>query len=61
MFTPAEIQVADLIKAGKTSKDIASVLNISPRSVFFHRNNIRKKLHLHKTNTNLRTFLLSLG
>lgn len=61
MFTPAEIQVADLVKAGKTSKDIATVLNISPRSVFFHRNNIRKKLHLHNTNTNLRTFLLSLA
>lgn len=40
-LTPTEVQVADLIKAGKTSKEIAGVLNISARSVNFHRANIR--------------------
>lgn len=59
-FTPTEIQVADLIKVGLTSKEIARKLNISPRAVFFHRNNIRKKLGLHNAKTNLRTFLNSL-
>ena len=59
-FTPMEIQVADLIKAGKTSKEIAAMLCISPRSVFFHRNNIRKKLKIDKTKANLRAFLLSI-
>ncbi len=56
-FTPMEVQVADLIKSGKTSKEIALILNISPRSVYFHRNNLRRKLNISKTNTNLRTFL----
>jgi DNA-binding CsgD family transcriptional regulator len=56
-LTPMEVQVADLIKSGKTSKEIAVLLNISPRSVYFHRNNLRRKLNLKKTNTNLRTFL----
>ncbi|HKL00607.1 MAG TPA: response regulator [Desulfotignum sp.] len=60
-FTPTEIQVADFIKAGKTSKEIAAVLNISPRSINFHRNNIRKKLHITHAKTNLRTLLLSLS
>jgi PAS domain S-box-containing protein len=60
-FTPMEIQVADLIKAGKTSKEISGLLNISPRSVFFHRHNIRKKLKLHGTKTNLRSHLKSLS
>jgi len=59
-FTPMEIQVADLIKAGKSSKEIASILTISERSVFFHRNNIRIKLNINKTRVNLRSFLLSL-
>lgn len=58
-FTPMEIQVADLIKAEKTSKEIAELLNISPRSVYFHRNNIRRKLNIHKTKANLKTTLSS--
>ena len=60
-LTPMEVQVADFIKAGKTSKEIAGVLNISTRSVNFHRVNIRRKLHIHGSKTNLRTFLLSLS
>jgi PAS domain S-box-containing protein len=59
-FTPLEIQVADLIKAGKTSKQIAVVLNLSTRAVYFHRNNIRKKLKIHKTKANLATVLKNL-
>jgi PAS domain S-box-containing protein len=59
-FTPSEIQVADLIKNGKTSKEIASMLNVSPKAVSFHRGNIRKKLSLSHKKTNLRTYLQSL-
>jgi PAS domain S-box-containing protein len=61
ILTPMEIQVADLIKAGKYSKEIAEMLNISPRSVFFHRNNIRKKLNIHNKKSNLRSILLTLS
>lgn len=56
-LTPTETQVADLIKQGKTSKEIATLLNLSTRSVFFHRNNIRKKMNIQHTGTNLRSFL----
>ena len=60
-LTPVEIQVAGLVKEGKTSKEIASVINISERGVEFHRNNIRRKLGLANAKTNLRSHLLSLS
>ena len=60
-LTPMEIQVADLIKAGKTSKEIAGMLGVGERAIFFHRANLRKKLKLHNTKANLRAYLLSLS
>jgi len=58
-FTPAEIEVADLIKQGKTSKEIAVSLNISVEGVAYHRKNIRKKLGLSSKKENLRVHLFS--
>ncbi|HOJ15012.1 MAG TPA: helix-turn-helix transcriptional regulator, partial [Deltaproteobacteria bacterium] len=60
-LTPTEIQVADLIKDGKSTKQIAEVLGISERAVEFHRNNIRDKLGLKNSKTNLRSYLMTLG
>lgn len=59
-LTPKEIQVTSLIKDGKTTKEIALLLNISPGSVDLHRYHIRKKLGINKQDTNLRSYLLSL-
>ncbi len=59
-FTPQEILTANLIKGGHSSKDIAGILGVSPRTVEFHRENIRRKLGLKNRGANLRSHLLSL-
>ena len=59
-ITPTELRVADLVREGRTSKEIADLLNSSPRAIEFHRMNLRKKLNLKMKKTNLRSFLLSL-
>jgi DNA-binding CsgD family transcriptional regulator/disulfide oxidoreductase YuzD len=58
-LTPKEIQVAALIKDDKTTKEMAEMMHISTRAIEFHRQNIRKKLGLIKSKTNLKTYLLS--
>jgi len=56
-LTPREIQVAALVRAGNTSKNIAEVLNIAVASVSVHRKNIRAKLKLRGAPTNLQVQL----
>ena len=60
-LTPREIQVASLVKAGKTTKEIAELLNSTTVAIEFHRKNLRKKFGISKTKTNLRNHLLSLS
>lgn len=59
-LTPQEIQVADLIRKGKRTKEIADMLHTSASTIGTHRNHIREKLNLKKEGINLRSYLQSL-
>ncbi len=61
LLTPQEIQVATLVKDGKTSKEIAELMIISEATVNFHRKNLRAKFGLTNKRTNLRAHLMSLS
>ena len=58
-LTSTEVEIAQLIMRGKTTKEIASTLSRATTTIDFHRSNIRTKLGL-KRHENLRTYLLSI-
>ena len=58
-LTPKEVQVAAMVKDGKTTKEIAEVLGVATSSIDAHRNSIRKKLGLNRS-VNLQSKLQSL-
>lgn len=60
-FTPAEISVANCIRHGKATREIAELLQLSIKTVHFHRDNIRRKCGIKNKKVNLRTFLAALA
>ncbi len=56
-ITPREIEIAGMIREGRTSDEIADCLNISRSAVVFHRQNLRKKLGLKGQKRGLRSHL----
>jgi PAS domain S-box-containing protein len=59
-LTPTEIQVANHVRDGRTTKEIIELMRNTKDSIDMHRYHIRKKLGLNGTKTNLRSYLLSL-
>ncbi|MDM8522509.1 response regulator [Desulfococcaceae bacterium HSG8] len=59
-FTPSEIRIANLVKQGKTAKEIADLLNLSVRTVETHKCNVRNKIGLKNKKINLRTYLMGM-
>ncbi|THB81579.1 MAG: PAS domain S-box protein [Desulfobacteraceae bacterium] len=59
-LTQTEMQVADLIKSGKTTIEISELMNLSDKTIEVHRKHIRSKLDLKNKKINLRTYLRSL-
>jgi len=59
-ITSMEVQVANLIKAGKGNKEIASILGVSLNTIMTHRYRLRSKLGLKQQKVNLSSYLSSI-
>jgi len=59
-LTPRQLEIVSLIKQGRTTKEIADILNATKDAIDKQRFIIRKKLGVNKDKTNLRSLLLSL-
>ncbi|MEW6684514.1 MAG: response regulator transcription factor [Nitrospirota bacterium] len=47
LLTSRQREIMQLVAEGRTAKEIASTLNVSPRTVEFHKTCIMDRLHLH--------------
>lgn len=59
-LSTSELKVANFIRQGKKTREIAEVLGLSVRTVEAFRQSIRQKLRLQNKKVNLRTFLMSI-
>jgi PAS domain S-box-containing protein len=60
-LTPKEIEVANFIKEGRTTKEIAEIMGVSKSAIDTHRHHIRKKMGLKNKKMNMRSYLHSLN
>jgi DNA-binding CsgD family transcriptional regulator len=59
-LTRAESRVADLLRKGHRTREIAEILKLSDKTIETHRKKIRRKLGLSHRKANLRTYLRSI-
>ena len=59
-LTNMELKVANLVRQGKSNKEISKIFKLSKRTIESHRDSIRKKIGINKKKKNLRTYLLSM-
>jgi PAS domain S-box-containing protein len=60
VLTPKEIQVAQLIREGMNTTEMAELLSSSKRTIESHRQSIRNKFGIKDTKANLRSYLFSI-
>jgi PAS domain S-box-containing protein len=58
-LTPRELDILEMIRAGRSSKQIADHLGLSSQTVHKHRQSIRRKLQIDHRAMNLATYLRS--
>ncbi len=56
-LSPVEIEICNMIRDGLTTKDIAQIRHVAPKTIAKQRERIRKKLQVTGTDTNLATHL----
>ena len=59
-LTPTEINIANLIRQGIPTRDIADQLQMTKRTIDFHRDRIREKIGIKNTKANLKAVLQDL-
>jgi PAS domain S-box-containing protein len=59
-LTPREMQVADLIRHGRSTKEIAQILGVSSYTIETYRANLRNKFNLKNQKMNLLAYLQSI-
>jgi len=60
-LTPKEIQVANFIKEGRTSKEIAEIMGVTRSAIDIHRYRVRGKLGLNNKKANLNSYLATMS
>lgn len=56
-LTPRELDVCELVKQGRSTKEIAEEMNLSPATVQKHRKSIRRKLQIDRRGLSLASYL----